>query len=52
MLAQSVPLLATNTVLGTAADVVGASAVLVTCGAAAAVAAGTALASRALAPTG
>jgi MFS family permease len=52
VLAQSLPLLATNTVLGTAADVVGASAVLVTCGAAVAVAAGTALASRALAPTG
>jgi MFS family permease len=52
VLAQSLPLLATTTVLGTAADVVGASAVLVTCGAAVAVAAGTALASRALAPTG
>jgi hypothetical protein len=51
VLAQSLPLLATTTVLGTAADVVGASAVLVTCGAAVAVAAGTALASRALAPT-
>jgi hypothetical protein len=52
VLAQSVPLLATNPVLGAAADVLGASTVLVGCGAVLAVAAGTALVSRALAPTG
>jgi hypothetical protein len=46
--AHSVPLLATITVLGTAADVVGTPAVLVACGAALALAAGPALTSRAL----
>ena len=48
VLAHSVPLLATVTVLGTAADVVGTPAVLVACGAALALAAGPALTSRAL----
>jgi MFS family permease len=52
VLAQSLPLLATNPVLGATADVVGAPAVLAACGAALAVAAGAALASRALASTG
>jgi MFS family permease len=46
VLAQSVPLLATNPALGAAVDVVGAPTVLVVCGAALAVSAGTALASR------
>jgi hypothetical protein len=48
VLAHSVPLLATITVLGTAADVVGPRTVLLACGTALAVAAGAALTSGAL----
>jgi hypothetical protein len=49
VLAQSLPLLATHPALGASADVVGTPVVLTACGAVLAVAAGTALASRALA---
>jgi hypothetical protein len=52
VLALAVPLLLTVTVLGTAADVIGARSVLLACGTTLAIAAGTALISRTLTAPG